>query len=235
MNGVHDLGGTDGMGPVVPDTDGEPVFAADWERAALLMFPASARAGLFQLDQFRYGIEQMPPVEYLTSPYYDHWAYTVTHYAKLKGLFDDAELEERTRYFLENPAAPMPDRKDPELIEFLDTVLVTGASCRLESDKVPQFAVGDRVVVAADSPVGHTRRARYVRGKSGVIALAHGAFVYPDTIANGGEQTAEHVYTVRFTAEELWGQGIGDPKGTVCYDVWEPYITHAHASTGKGA
>jgi len=234
MNGVHDLGGTDGVGPVVPDKDGEPVFFADWERAALLMFPAGAKAGLFQLDQFRYGIEQMAASEYLTTPYYEHWAHTVSHHAQRNGLFDEDELNERAQYYLEHPDAKLPDRKDPELIEFLDTVFKTGASCRLPSDAPAHFSVGDRVVVASDSPTGHTRRAGYVRGRVGTITLAHGTFVYPDGVANGAEETAEHVYTVQFTAQELWGEAIGDPNVTVCFDVWEPYITLAPALTTQG-
>jgi nitrile hydratase len=38
VNGVHDLGGTDGLGPV-PVPASEPVFGADWEKAAFGMFP----------------------------------------------------------------------------------------------------------------------------------------------------------------------------------------------------
>ena len=36
MNGVHDLGGTDGLGPV-PVPDSEPVFGAEWEKTAFGM------------------------------------------------------------------------------------------------------------------------------------------------------------------------------------------------------
>lgn len=60
MNGVFDLGGTDGMGAVNPPAH-EPVFHAEWEKAAMTMFPAAFRAGWFGLDQFRHGIEKMDP------------------------------------------------------------------------------------------------------------------------------------------------------------------------------
>jgi nitrile hydratase subunit beta len=33
VNGVHDLGGTDGLG-AVPVPDSEPVFGAEWEKTA---------------------------------------------------------------------------------------------------------------------------------------------------------------------------------------------------------
>ena len=55
-----------------------------------------------------------------------------------------------------------------------------GAPAKRESDKAPQFKVGDTVTVRADSPIGHTRRARYIRGRTGEIVLAHGTFIYPD-------------------------------------------------------
>ena len=66
VNGVHDLGGTDGLGPVVVEED-EPVWHAEWEKAAFGMFPFPFAAGFFGVDQFRYGIEQMHPAEYLAS------------------------------------------------------------------------------------------------------------------------------------------------------------------------
>ena len=84
MNGVHDLGGTDGLGKV-PVIEDEPVFRAEWEKAAFALFSMSFRAGFFGVDQFRYGIEQMHPVEYLRSPYYEHWVHSTEHYGIAKG------------------------------------------------------------------------------------------------------------------------------------------------------
>ena len=107
MNGVHDLGGTDGLGPVVVP-DREPVFTAEWEKAAFAMFSMCFRAGFFGVDEFRYGIEQMHPAVYLLSPYYEHWIHTVEHYGKAKGLLDLDEVDRRTQYYLEHPDAPLP-------------------------------------------------------------------------------------------------------------------------------
>jgi nitrile hydratase len=79
VNGVHDLGGTDGLGPV-PVPDSEPVFRAEWEKAAFAMFSMPFRAGFFGVDMFRYGIEQMHPAAYLLSPYYEHWMHAAEQY-----------------------------------------------------------------------------------------------------------------------------------------------------------
>lgn len=226
MNGVFDLGGTDGLGPVVIDKD-EPVFRAEWEKAAFAMFASSFRAGLFGVDEFRHGIEKMDPAEYLLSNYYEHWVHTVEHYAEQKGMIDPAELDERTQYYLENPDAPLPEREDPELLEFVDAAVKGGAPALRESDKTAAFKVGDVVTIADDAPYGHTRRARYVRGRTGEITGAHGTYIYPDSAGNGLGDAPEHLYTVRFTARELWGEDVADPSGVVYFDVWEPYLTLA--------
>jgi len=224
MNGVFDLAGTDGIGPVVVP-ESEPVFRSEWEKAVFPMFAMCFRAGFFGVDEFRHGIELIDPVVYLTSPYYEHWVHTVEHYGEKRGVLDLEELDRRTAYYLAHPDAPLPDHADdPELLAFVDAVVKAGATAKRESDAPPAFQVGDIVRVERDAPHGHTRRARYVRGAVGEIVMAHGVFIYPDTAGNGLGEAPEHVYTVKFTAEELWGSGADQPHDSVYFDVWEPYI-----------
>jgi nitrile hydratase len=226
MNGVHDLGGTDGLGPVRVEDD-EPVWHSEWEKAAFGMFPFAFRAGFFGVDEFRFGIEQMHPAEYLASRYYEHWVHTAEHYATKAGAIDPQEVEERTKFYLENPDAPLPEDRNPDLLGFVDAAVKNGVTARRESATTPKYAVGDRVRIIDDSPVGHTRKARYVRGKTGEVVLVHGAFIYPDSAGNGLGDDPQHVYNVRFDAAELWGDDFGDPNGSVYVDVWEPYIEPA--------
>jgi nitrile hydratase beta subunit len=226
VNGVHDLGGTDGLAPVVVEEQ-EPVWHSDWEKAAFAMFPTNFLKGHFGVDEFRYAIEQMHPAEYLLSPYYEHWVHAVEHYTVKAGVIDPQELEERTKHYLEHPDEPLPERKDPDLVALLENVVREGGSARRECSQPPKFAVGDRVKVADDSPFGHTRRARYIRGRTGIVEKAHGAFIYPDRAGNGEGDDPQHVYTVRFTAADLWGDQVGDPNGSVSFDAWEPYLEKA--------
>jgi nitrile hydratase len=228
VNGIHDLGGRDGIGAINP-TESEPVWKAEWEKHAHTFFPLAFRAGFFGVDSFRYGMEQMDPVEYLTSPYYEHWVHSVTHHGVRKGLLDPEEIEKRTQYYLEHPDAPLPEDKDPEgeLVAFIEAVIPAGAPAGRDTGKVAKFSVGDRVTVVSDAPHGHTRKANYIRGKTGVIELAHGEMIYPDTAGNDLGEAPEHVYTVRFTNEELWGAEAAEPNGSVTFDVWEPYIVPA--------
>ncbi len=226
MNGVHDLGGTDGLGPVVVEEQ-EPVWSAEWEKAAFAMFPMNSVKGYFGVDEFRYAIEQMHPAEYLLSPYYEHWVHAIEHHVVKAGVIDPQEIDERTRHYLEHPDEPLPDRKDPDLVSLMETVVRQGGSARRDSDHPARFVVGDRVRVVDDSPLGHTRRARYIRGRIGVIEIAHGTFIYPDRVGNGESDDPQHVYTVRFTAADLWGDQVGEPNGSVSFDVWEPYLEKA--------
>jgi nitrile hydratase subunit beta len=226
MNGAHDLGGLDGLGPVAVEKD-EPVFHSEWEKAAFAMFSMPFRAGFFGVDQFRYGIEQMHPAEYLASRYYEHWIHTVEHYGKKAGVLNPAEIERRTQHYLEHPDELLPQRDDPDLLAFVNGVVKTGAPAGRPSDAAPRFAVGDRVRVIDDSPLDHTRKARYIRGKTGVIELAHGTFIYPDSAGNGRGEDPKHVYTVKFESTHLWGPEAGDPNASVYFDVWEPYLENA--------
>jgi nitrile hydratase beta subunit len=224
MNGVFDLGGTDGIGTVVVP-ENEPIFRAEWEKVAFGMFSMCFRGGFFGVDQFRYGMELIDPAVYLKSPYYEHWIHTVEYHGERTGKLDLEELDRRTEHFLKNPDAPLPDHADdPELLAFIDAVVPAGAPAKRESDKVARFAVGDTVRVLRGSPRGHTRKARYIRGATGTIVMAHGTFIYPDTAGNNLGDCPEHVYNVRFEADELWGTETADANQAVYFDVWEPYI-----------
>lgn len=223
MNGVHDLGGTDGLGPVVVEQD-EPTWHAEWEKAVFAMFPASFRAGYLNVDMFRHGMEQIPPADYLLSTYYEHWLHSISHHAARAGAVDLDELDRRTRHYLDHPHEPLPERSDPDLLGFIDAAVKHGAPAGRESDTPARFAVGDRVRVIDSSPYGHTRRAGYIRGKTAEITAAHGTYIYPDTAGNGGPENPQHVYTLRFDAAELWGAEHAEPNATVYFDVWEPYL-----------
>ena len=70
MDGIHDLGGVQGFGPVETESD-EPVFHTDWERRAARLTMAAMFSGHLS-GRFRHAIERMDPAWYLDSPYYEH-------------------------------------------------------------------------------------------------------------------------------------------------------------------
>src|SRR4029079_9664536 len=72
MDGIHDLGGMHGFGPIVVERD-EPVFHARWESRLMALQNASGGSFVPNLDRFRHAIERMRPAEYLTAGYYGRW------------------------------------------------------------------------------------------------------------------------------------------------------------------
>ena len=52
MNGIHDMGGMHGFGPVEPEPN-EPVFHADWEGHGLALNRAMGYTGIWTIDQTR--------------------------------------------------------------------------------------------------------------------------------------------------------------------------------------
>ena len=50
MNGVHDLGGMQGFGPVERE-ENEPVFHAAWEAAVVAIQQAGGTRGLFKIGR----------------------------------------------------------------------------------------------------------------------------------------------------------------------------------------
>ncbi|WP_108610602.1 nitrile hydratase subunit beta [Aminobacter sp. MSH1] len=224
MNGIHDLAGMDGMGPVSP-TGWEPNYHADWEKAAWSFFPFGARAGMFGLDEFRCHLEQLHPVHYLTAYYYEHWVHATEKIGAKKGYWTEKELDTRAEYYLKYPNVPLPKNDNPELVAFAEWAVNNGFSTARTLDKKPKYKIGDVVIVDSSVPKKHTRRAGYVRGRTGTIVMYHGPHVYPDTTGNGLPETSEHLYTVRFTNEELFGKEAGEPNGSIVTDLWEPYVT----------
>ena len=94
MNGVHDLGGLDGMGPINPDPN-EPLFHADWERRVFGMFLPVFACGFFNLDEFRHAIERMGAPAYLNTSYYEHWLHAFETVLVEKGALTADELAAR--------------------------------------------------------------------------------------------------------------------------------------------
>ena len=94
MNGIHDLGGMQGLGPVVRE-ENEPVFHEDWERHVFAVLILTIAAGQYHVDEIRHAIERMPPAEYLSSPYYEHWLHAAEDLLDKKGTVTRAELKRR--------------------------------------------------------------------------------------------------------------------------------------------
>jgi len=92
MNGIHDLGGMHGFGPVVTE-ENEPPFHQPWEGRVLAMQRAMGVAGLWTIDQSRASMEALPPQTYLSIPYYVKWLKGLEDRIKNAGLVGEDEHE----------------------------------------------------------------------------------------------------------------------------------------------
>ena len=219
MNGVHDLGGMHGFGPIVREVD-EPLFHAAWEAHVRAMVVVARSRGYFNIDAFRFGIERMEPAHYLRAPYFERWLASIELNLIENGFLNGDELEARTEYFRQHPEATLPYDGD-----------TAPARAELEESTNPplpasRFAVGEVVVSRNAHPPGHTRLPRYARGKRGVVQRLHGPQIFPDTNALGLGENPQPLYSVRFDARELWGESAESAQ-TVSLDLWESYLEPA--------
>ncbi|GAA3880389.1 MAG: SH3-like domain-containing protein [Gibbsiella quercinecans] len=100
------------------------------------------------------------------------------------------------------------------------------------TDRPVRFAAGDKVQAKNINPLGHTRLPRYVRGRIGTVVRHQGSFVFPDTYAHGKGENPQHVYSVRFEAQALWGEET-QSKDAVYLDLWDDYIEPANGAKGE--
>ena len=73
---------------------------------------------------------------------------------------------------------------------------------------------------------GHTRLPRYAQARTGVIAAHRGAHLLPDDSAAGLPANVQPLYSVRFTARELWGEAANGAD-SVYLDLWDGYLEPA--------
>lgn len=204
MNGIHDLGGLTCFGPIEREAD-EPVFHAEWERRVFAMMMLSGGV-LGPIDAYRHAIERMAPVHYLASSYYEHWLAALETLAAERGL------------------AAMAPASAPLDADVVDAIVAGGMPASREVPGArPRFAPGDVVVAKNLNPAGHTRLPRYVRGRRGSVAAYHGHHVFPDTAAHLAGEHPQPLYSVRFSARELWGPEA-DAHDGLYIDLWESYL-----------
>lgn len=215
MNGVHDMGGMHGMGPIAPEQH-EPVFHAPWEGRLFALRRAMGAWRKWNIDVTRHEVELVPPVDYLRLSYYARQFVAFLETLVKSGLVTRSEIESGT------PAGRA--KATPALtVEGAAALVRKGVPTSRDVPVAARFQVGQPVRARNMHPVGHTRLPRYARGKIGTVERDHGVFVFPDTNAHFLGEKPQHVYAVRFAARELWGDQAA-PQDAVYLAMWDDYL-----------
>jgi nitrile hydratase beta subunit len=219
MNGVHDMGGMQGFGPVVRESD-EPVFHAAWEGRVIALRRILGAMGRVRQQGFRPALETLPPADYLGHSYYLNWLDAFTKQLLDAGL---VTLDELTSGKMSEPLSSPVAKLTPQeaaAIPFRKPVRPDKA------EQPKRFAIGQSVRVRNLNPSGHTRLPRYVRGKLGSIVANRGIQPLADTDAHNLGAHPQYVYGVRFAARELWGEQAS-PRDSVYVELWDSYLDAA--------
>ena len=219
MNGVHDMGGMHGMGPVRYEQN-EPVFHEPWEGRVFALNVAMRAWRRWNIDAGRYEIELIPPADYLRMSYYEKWLVRLIELVVKRDLVTRDEIDTGV------PAWGALKAEPALTAERVPSMVRNGAAASRNVSIPPRFAVHQRVRARTINPAGHTRLPRYVRGRTGTIERDHGVYVFPDTNALYLGENPQHVYSVRFAARELWGDAAS-PRDAVYVDLWDEYLERA--------
>ncbi len=213
MNGIRDMGGMQGLGEI-GYRENEPGFHEAWE-ARLFAMVRALRTG-----SLRTGIESIPASDYLRMSYYERWYTAFVTRIIERGMVTGAEVDS-------GRADPVTVKDTPALtaeiaVDYLSITPKEEKDMKL----TPRFRVGESVLGRNMNPTTHTRMPRYTRGKTGVVERDRGVFNLPDSEHSSGEPKPQHVYLVRFTGQELWGDDA-PANDSVYIDMWEDYLEPA--------
>jgi len=201
MDGLHDLGGRQGFGPVVRQGHTEP-FHNEAEIRIAAMWVRLVRHGVYNMDEYRHAIERMEPRHYMTASYYERTFTAVASLCVERGVFSAGELSAAAGF--EVPLS-RPSREG-----------------RIADAQLPEIQVGDRVRVKDNFVPGHIRMPGYIRGKEGVVVGVSPAYPYPDAHGHGLESAWQRSFDVRFCSRHLWPDGAEDAEVQV--GVFHSYL-----------
>lgn len=223
MSRVHDMGGRFGDGPVTPEAD-EPVFKEDWHARSLALTLAAGGLGQWNIDISRHARECLSPRDYSAFSYYEKWLAGLADLLVDAGVVTDEELAGG-----EISASDLAERALQA--DAVPDVLAAGGPSERDTGRMPKYAIGDRVQTRARSgnafvDGGHTRLPTYAAGATGTVILMHRNHVLPDASAHQLGEQPEPLYTVAFSASELWSSPE-HPNDEVTLDLWESYLSPA--------
>jgi nitrile hydratase subunit beta len=200
MDGIHDMGGRQGFGPVVMDDRRVP-FHDEWELRAAAISSRLLRQRIYNMDEMRHAIERMDPRHYICAPYFERIFTAAATLCVEKGLISREMLDAASGGPVQLGLPAKAGRTAPE--------------------QLPELQIGDWVVVKNEFVKGHIRVPAYVRGKTGYIVGVSPAYPFPDASAHGLDVAKLRTFDVCFRSVDLWPDCCDDAEINVglfhCY------------------
>jgi hypothetical protein len=207
----------------------------------------------YNLDAARWGRELLSPRDYMNASYYGLWLNTIEIFLDNFGKFFNisaADLIQRkitTSQRLDR-AKVIRNRASSQFIPGCDGPPKNGLHQSKKYDPAavgsinkigenPKFSVGDRVKIIRISGAWHSRLYPYIRGAAGTINQYYGLSEespqtfdgkyhgpYPEVACQSKQKFYAPVYSVRFRAQDCYGNINIDPRLFINIDVWEPMM-----------
>ena len=219
VDGVHDMGGMHGFGPVDPtavDSSTEP-----WGNRLQVVAMLSRGVN-------RAGLEAIEPSVYLASKYHERWLLCAEQLLVESGAVSESDLM-RWRETFEDDAGVVPPRTTSATGVGGLVDRITTTPLHVQDAIGETFDVGDRVRVKRMALFEHHRCPRYIRGAVGTVERVIGSDVAPGEPIDGAR---EDVFTVRFDSVDLWGDRAddGEPGYDVFIDLCDSYLAPPRSS-----
>jgi len=220
MNGPHDIGGMQNLGPI-PYYKTGPVFHEAWEGRVYALNRALAPFRRVTGYPARAQSEQWSSADYFRMSYYERWYVRMVQLLVKTGMVTQQEVDSG------RPAPGSVKQTPPFKAEMVLPAYTQGRFAgRNRQGAAARFQVGQRIRTRNFNPTHLTRLPRYARGRFGVVMRDYGVFSLPDAIAHELPDRPQHVYSVRFDARELWGEQ-SKPQDKVYLDLWDEYLEPA--------
>lgn len=231
----HYLGGLENLGPVWTETQ---VFVEPWETRIFgihtAMMALSSQLSLPETSSkfdtiwtwasLRTGAEGMNPFDYFKFRYYEKWLGGISQYFISESYITEAELDELTEFYLNEPDQPMPSGGTSDVDDRIVQYLLEGDSPLSDNGPAPMFSKGDTVVIGNPPTVEHTRLPGFLRGHVGTIETVYkGNYGYLTDTGPDGIGSPMPVYCVAFDPQELW-PGNAEPNFTLYADLYSAYV-----------
>ncbi|WP_296258152.1 MULTISPECIES: nitrile hydratase subunit beta [unclassified Pseudomonas] len=201
MDGMHDLGGKEGFGPV-KRSNYAGFYQMPWELRVHAIGAVMIGKKFWCADEQRHAIERMEPRHYMNASYYERQLTAFLTLAVEKDLCGHAELCKRAE-----GGVPLS---------------LPAAAGRAASGATEWFQVGQKVRVKDEFVPGHTRFPGYVRGRTGVIAGQSAPCHFPDAAGHALDAALEMTYDLCFEAKDLWPESCDDAQ--VHFTAFHSYL-----------